>query len=535
MLSKNSGMNVYQVTMFSVDLLVPQDHLLRKINDIFDWNFVYELTEDLYSSNTGRPSIDPVIIIKVLFLEYLDNNGSVRKTLERCQTDIAYRYFLGLSLYDSIPHHTTFSKLYERKFKDTNLFKDIFDHITQSAIDLGVIDQENIFVDSTHVKACANPHKAVSTYVENPKTGFEEELTESINEDRANHNKKALKQKEVQALSARKVMRALSEEETRILYLKTKEDIESYLKNLEERTKEDNALKEARKWFKVSHSEKRKNKFLYTEPYILINGKLKPLTECMDVDLNNYSKKKTSKTDCQSGWFHKGEHKSVFAYTVQTACDINGYILSYTLHPGNMHDSKSFFDLYNLLEQLQPQKLIMDSGYNTPTICRKLLIDQVDPVMPYRRPRTKKGFFKKYEYAYDELYDCYICPNNQVLEYSTTNREGYKEYKSNSENCKICEFRDSCTHSKDFTKIVTKHVWDDFSEQVVELRYQLENVELYGERKKTIERSFGTSKESHGMRYTRYVGTERVEIQIAMTYSAQNLKKMAKHYPLKTD
>ena len=51
---------------------------------------------------------------------------------------------------------------------------------------------------------------------------------------------------------------------------------------------------------------------------------------------------------------------------------------------------------------------------------------------------TKKGYFKKYEYVYDEYYDCYICPNNKILKYSTTNRDGYREYKSNAYDCKNC-------------------------------------------------------------------------------------------------
>lgn len=54
---------------------------------------------------------------------------------------------------------------------------------------------------------------------------------------------------------------------------------------------------------------------------------------------------------------------------------------------------------------------------------------------------TKEGFFKKYEYVYDEYYDCYICPNNEILKYSTTDREGYKEYKSNQNICKKCQFK----------------------------------------------------------------------------------------------
>ena len=73
---------------------------------------------------------------------------------------------------------------------------------------------------------------------------------------------------------------------------------------------------------------------------------------------------------------------------------------------------------------------------------------------------TKKGFFRKYEYVYDEYFDCYICPNNEELKYSTTDKNGYKIYKSNPDKCKNCPFKDKCTQSKNNQKIITRHVWE---------------------------------------------------------------------------
>src|SRR3712207_8240985 len=83
-----------------------------------------------------------------------------------------------------------------------------------------------------------------------------------------------------------------------------------------------------------------------------------------------------------------------------------------------------------------------------------ILEDGKIPVMPYKRPMTKKGFFKKQDYVYDEYYDCYLCPQNQVLKYSTTNRDGYREYKSNRNICQNCPDRKRCTESKNATKLV---------------------------------------------------------------------------------
>ena len=141
---------------------------------------------------------------------------------------------------------------------------------------------------------------------------------------------------------------------------------------------------------------------------------------------------------------------------------------------------------------------------------------------------TKEGFFKKYEYAYDEYYDCYICPNNQVLKYSTTNRDGYREYKSCGEQCAGCPYLSQCTESKNHVKTVTRHIWEDYMEQCEEIRHTLGMSDLYKLRKETIERIFGTAKENHGFRYTQMFGKARMEMKVGLTFACMNLKKLAK-------
>ncbi len=91
--------------------------------------------------------------------------------------------------------------------------------------------------------------------------------------------------------------------------------------------------------------------------------------------------------------------------------------------------------------------------------------------MPYKRPMTGKGLFKKYEYAYVEYYDCYICPNNEILSYSTTDKNGYKQYKSDTKKCKNCPLREQCTKSKNCQKIIIHHIWEEYKEQANKNRY----------------------------------------------------------------
>jgi len=237
-----------------------------------------------------------------------------------------------------------------------------------------------------------------------------------------------------------------------------------------------------------------------------------------------------AKNDSESGLFHKGEHKKCFAFAAGTACDKNGFILAAEVTAGNVHDSVSFDDVYEKVKEKvgTPEAVAADSAYKTPWICKKLLDENVLPVMPYKGPMTKQGFFKKYEYVYDEYYDCYICPQNQILEYSTTNRDGYREYKSNFALCQSCPLRQQCTMSAACQKVITRHVWADYLEKAEDIRHTPFGREAYALRRETIERVFADAKEKHGMRYTRLNGLAKVKAQVLMTFACMNLKKLAK-------
>ena len=237
-----------------------------------------------------------------------------------------------------------------------------------------------------------------------------------------------------------------------------------------------------------------------------------------------------SKADKDSGMFFKNEKEKCFAYLSHTTCDKNNFILDFHITPGNVHDSVAFSDLYKKLKQniKHPISAIaIDAGYVTPYICKTLLDDNIIPAIPYKRPMTKKGYFKKYEYVYDEYYDCYLCPNNKILKYSTTNRDGYREYKSNVYDCKNCSYAKKCTNSTSNQKILTRHIWQDYIEEANHLRYKTEVKKIYKKRKETIERVFADAKEKHGMRYTRLRGLQKIEMEVSLIFSCMNLKKLA--------
>ena len=278
---------------------------------------------------------------------------------------------------------------------------------------------------------------------------------------------------------------------------------------------------------------------------VVVDQKAKFMSEQLDVEINLDRKKhakkflkpakkgeakskKQSTTDPDSGWFHKGEHKEVFAYNAQVACDKHGWALAYTVEAGNIHDSQAFPVLFAKLEPFSPEFIIADSGYKTPSIAKFLLEKEITPVFPYTRPRVREAFYVLETLSMTSIFYYYLCPENQVLTYRTTTREGYREYKSNPEICKTCPLLAICTESRQHQKVVVRHIWKDALEICEDIRHQSGMKERYQHRKETIERLFGTAKEYHNLRYTREKGKCKMEDKGGLTLACLNIKKLVK-------
>lgn len=455
MLAKKDRNVLKQLEFACIESLVPQNHILRAVEESIDFSFIYDEVKDLYSQTQGRPSVDPVVLIKLLMLQALFGIRSMRQTIAEAEVNVAYRWFLGYGFGEEIPHFSTFGKNYVRRFQESDLFEKIFERVLTEAIQCGFVKADAVFIDATHVKASANKHK-YQKMAKHRVHKIKRDLLHEINEDRIAHGKKPF----------------------------TEDDEDDWEEPGNGNSTSDS---EADKMMKVST------------------------------------------TDPESGMFHKGEKEKCFAYTVTTACDRNSFILGLKAAPGNVHDSQVFSDVFAPLLEQHPEieAVVLDAGYKNPSICREIIKAGKDPIMPYTRPMTKKGFFKKSDYVYDEYYDCIICPNNQVLKYSTTNRQGYREYKSDPQICCTCKLREKCTQSKNMTKVVTRHIWEPYLERAEDLRHTQRGQDLYKMRSQTIERVFADAKEKHGMRYTHYRGLRKVQHHLTLIFACMNLKKLA--------
>ncbi len=176
-------------TTFSLDQLVPSNHIIRKIENAIDLSFIYDKVKHLYSS-FGRESIDPVVLFKIVIIQYTFGIKSMRQTIKEIDMNIAYRWYLGYEIHEPIPHFSTFGKNYSRRFKETDIFETIFSQIISEIIDLNFIDDSSVFIDGTHIKACANTKKSKNEVVEKSAKFYQTELQKEIASDRGNHGKK---------------------------------------------------------------------------------------------------------------------------------------------------------------------------------------------------------------------------------------------------------------------------------------------------------------------------------------------------------
>ena len=177
------------IEMVGTESLVPADHLFRQIDVAVDFGKLYEIVEPLYSESEGRYSIDPVVLFKIVLLQHLDGNVSLRGTLRRAQTDVAYRWFLGYTLSEELPHFSTVSYNFRHRFTEGTI-EAVFHWILEEAGSAGALTPAAVFIDGTHIKASANLKKKIKQGVPAAAKRYRNELLAEINADREAHGKK---------------------------------------------------------------------------------------------------------------------------------------------------------------------------------------------------------------------------------------------------------------------------------------------------------------------------------------------------------
>ena len=416
-----------EILMTTMEEIVPQDSLFRKIDKYIDFTFIYDEVKDLYCENNGRPSIDPIVLFKIVFIQALDGIKSMRQTCKKIKVDAEYRWFLGIPFGKETPHFSTFSKNYERRFKDSDIFEKIFVNIVNQAIKHNLIDGTTFYTDSTHKKANANKNK------------YEDEIVKNI--------------------------------------------------------------KERRIWLEEEINEER------------IKQGRKPFEYKDEIEEKHI---KVSTTDKESGYYHRDNKEKGFMYldhrTVDDKCNI---IVDCYITKGNVHDSNPFIDRCEYIKNtfnFNIKNYAVDSGYLTLDIKKYFIDNNIFGVFGYRRYGTLESRKEKRNYEYVSELDIYFeKATGEVLEYNgLIDKMGYKKYQNN-----------------DKTKIVRRHIHEEWNEQFTKNRLSNFGKQLYQKRKEHVERSFADSKQNHGYRYAMYKGIKKNQNYTWLICAAQNMKNIS--------
>jgi transposase len=430
--------------MVTLDQLVPADHLLRKIDRLIDISFIHDLTAPLYCPDNGRPPLDPTLMFKALFIGYLFGVRSERQLVREIEVNVAYRWFLRLKLTDKVFDASTLSQNRRRRYDDTSVSQAIFDRIVEQAIRAGLVDGTVLYTDSTHLKANANKTRFDLAVVAKSRADYWEALDAAIDDERAAHGQKRLKEKE----------RKPPEKETKV-----------------------------------------------------------------------------SRTDPDSGYMVREGKPKGFFYLDHRTVDAAHAIITDTHTTAIVHDSTVY--LSRLDRQVQRfgfdvGAVGLDAGYATAGIAKGLEDRAIRGVTGYRRPRPPKpGMMAPSSFIHEPAADGYRCPQGQVLTYATTDRNGYRHYKSDPAICRDCPLLASCTTNAKAQRTIIRHVWADAKERTDANRLTAWGKAVYRRRKETVERSFADAKQLHGHRYARFRSLIRVACQCLIAAAAQNIKKIA--------
>jgi transposase len=452
----------------SLDQLVPQKHLLRQIANAVDFSFVYPLARSHYS-NTGQPSVDPVVIFKTMLVGYLYGITSERRLMSEIQVNLAYRWFLGYDFDAAIPDHSVLTKARSRFGMD--VFEKFFEHSIQLCKQAGLLGDGPVYVDATHVGAAASLESLVKREeYDNPPMPVKDYIQKVYRENPAPREEDGTKNP------------PSSDGKTTPRY-------ETWVNF-------DHELQ------KQSRSNKNREYVSYTDPESTII----------------HSIKGGLKLAYKAHMAVSGERGLVVTAAIATT----GII-------GEEHLLEEVLKCHTRYTKTPAKEVVADTRYGT--LENYISLDKAGIaayIPPHERTNGISGFWGKDQFQYIPEQDVYLCPAGEVMKSSGRCDYGRRiTYRCEPGTCQVCRLRKRCTpegHSRSVTRFVAQRL-------IEAARDRMENPvgrELMRQRKTRIEGIFALGKELHGLRRTRLMGRWKVQIQLWMTAIAINLKRAIK-------
>jgi transposase len=465
----------------SLEELVPKDNFYRRLDRKLDLSFVRDLVEDCYAC-WGRPSVDPVVFFRLQLVMFFEDIRSERRLMEVAADRLSIRWYLGYDLNDALPDHSSLTRIRERY--GLEVFRRFFERIVEECFEAGLMWGEELFFDSTKVRANADVDSLRSR---------------SITE---NHLKELFE--EAGDLEKKKIEDFVtphpSPDTSATDALPTAGD---------EALKEDNAQK-SKDWIS---RDGRQDRAFSSGPRERTADRL------------------VSTTDPDATAMRVSESETKLGY--QTHYVVDGgkarVILNVLVTPSEVSENRPMLDLLwrsAFRWHLWPRHVTGDAAYGTIENIMAIEEAGVRAYLSLADSGKSGSFFSKDDFVYDAEKDVYMCPRGEPLSLEARDRATRrKRYRAKAEACDACLLKPKCTTNK-LGRIVMRNFDEEYLDRVRAYRETEPYRKALRKRQVWIEPLFGEAKDWHGMRRFRLRRLKKVNIEALLIASGQNVKRL---------
>jgi transposase len=463
------------------DLIVPKDNLLRKINDLIDFTFIYDELVSKYCISNGRTAESPVRMFKYLLLKTIYTVSDV-DVVERSQYDMSFKYFLGMSPEEGVIDPSSLTKFRKLRLKDNDLLNLLINKTVAIAIEKGIIRSKSIIVDATHSLSRSNPYSALEVLRERSK--LLRKAVYAIDED----------------------MKASMPEKN------TTDELEkelAYCNALEKCIEADQTLSQIP----------------------AVKEKLNLLKETVADTQEHYTLSKDK--DAKTG--HKSADSSFFGYKTHLAMTEERIITAAVVTSGEKGDGPELPKLLEISQQngIEVETVIGDSAYSGKENLILMSGQGIKPVAKLN-PAITQGVRKEEDkFDYNKDADMFVCPAGHMAIRKA--RQGKKNRGKNQadtyyfdvEKCKVCPLREGCYKPGAKAKTYAVTIKSDLHREQMAFQETTEYKESIKHRYK-IEAKNSELKNVHGYDRAIAYGIKNMQMQGALAIFTVNLKRIIK-------
>jgi transposase len=463
------------------NLIVPKDNLLRKINDLIDFSFVYNELVNKYCSNNGRTAESPVRMFKYLLLKTIYDISDV-DVVERSRFDMSFKYFLDMSPEEDVINPSSLTKFRKLRLKDTDLLNLLISKTVSIAIEKGVIRSKSIIVDATHTLSRSNPFSVIE------------------------------------------VLRERSKQLRKTIYI--------YDENCKERMPRKNIDNDLAKELAYC---KELERIIENEPSLIfipaVREKLNSLKETVEDTQENIVISKDA--DAKIG--HKSEESSFFGYKTHIAMTEERIITAAVVTSGEKGDGPELPKLLEMSQKngIEVDTIIGDAAYSGKENI-KLTSNQKIKVVAKLNPSITQGFRKNEDtFDYNKDADMFVCPaGHMAIRKAKQGKKNVGQNQVNTyyfdiEKCKTCPLRNGCYKDGTKSKTYSVSIKSDLHQEQI----AFQETEYFKEKAKhryKIEAKNGELKNVHGYGRAKSYGIDNMQMQSAMAIFTVNLKRIIK-------